>query len=543
MPIHSSHRAWKRNRRPRLRMSLSDERSDARRLKPLQCRLGLWGALLLLLGLPSGCSDGPQRLAADEQPARVESAPREPVERTADPASRPAGQQQPDDLRPVPEDVPDSERKPGLIGSLRQFIESSPAFEEAGAQEDLLQGLSEAQDQLTRIRRENAEALRQVNRQIRIGRGADAPNIILIQIARLGIGALGCYGGPSTPHIDQLAEEGLRFTNFYTGSPDLRTARWHWMTGQNPASAPTDPQTLRFTSGNRLLPDMMWDAGYATAFAGVWDDVYSPVRHGYDEWAGFRNRDEVTAFPRSIDLDETRMRIVANEDGQQEVHCLDLLMTESISFLQRNRRGRRPFFLHVAMPQFADRSGPSEDDLALYDAAVGRLVSAVRDLELAGRTCIVLTAESGPVEAGSSHPTERSGPFRIQAHGLGEGNLRIPLIVHWPNHVPVGTTGHLSAAWDLVPTLADLSTAQRRIPGNGISFAPTLRGRPQPEHTLLYWTLEGGKVQAVRKGDWKGLYLRGEPALSLFDLRSDPHERTDVSSEHPDIVREMIATN
>jgi arylsulfatase A len=500
---------------------------------------GVTAALLLLLGLSSGCSDGPPRLAADEQPPQAPSAPRELAGQQPDAKPRSANPRQPDDLRPVPES--EQERRPGLIGSLRDFMESSPIFEESGVQEELFQGLSEAQDELTRIRRENAEALRQANRQIRIGRAANDPSVILIQIERLGFGDLGCYGGHATPNIDELAEAGLRFTNFYTASPDLKRARWCLMTGRNPASAPADPQSLRFTSGTRILSEMMWDAGYATAFSGVWDDVHLPTRRGYDEWVGFLNRDEVAEYPPSIALDETRMRIVANEDGQEQVHCIDLLVTESISFLQRHRQGRRPFFLHVTLPLLTDRTRPTPEDLARCDDAVGRLVSEVRHLGLGARTCIVLTAESGPILKDDRQSDEETGPFRIASHGLAEGNLRVPLIVYSPNRVLAGTSDRLCASWDLVPTLADLVSARRRLSGNGISFAPTFRNRPQSEHALLYWTQDGGQVQAVRKGDWKGLYFRSEPTLRLFDLRTDPREETNVADEHPDIVREMIA--
>ncbi|HWL07830.1 MAG TPA: sulfatase-like hydrolase/transferase [Planctomicrobium sp.] len=457
--------------------------------------------------------------------------------------SRPV-QQVADDLEPSG-NAANGESRPGIIGSLRDLIQSNNVFEEAGVGEGLLQQLDDAATQLGEIQRQNREAIRQVNRQQRLGRNAQSPNIVLIQLDRP------LYSGAteevSTPHIDQLVEEGLTFTQHYAASSDLRLARWSFLTGRNPALV--QPTNGGATNGQVSLPEnrgllsgLLWNGGYITAFIGQWDDTDLPVQRGFDEWVGFRNRSEAAPFPASISIDATTMKLVQNASKKEGVHAIDLFASEAVNFLQRNQQTRRPFFLHVSLPTFSKEGKP----VPQIDRAVGTLVNALQQLRLNTTTCVILTSETGPeYRQNSGHqgkPEALPNGTQLFSHGLGEGNLRIPLVFYWPGQIRSGTTNHLSAAWDLVPTLIELTSTQRRpARTDGISFVSTLRSRPQQQvPALLYWATSDRKVQAVRKGNWKGIYVQGESAVRLFDLTSDTAETTNVAKEHPDVIEQLI---
>jgi arylsulfatase A-like enzyme len=441
----------------------------------------------------------------------------------------------------------------GLVETIRRTVEASPVFEESGVQEQLLDGLTEAQDELSRIKAENRQALRDATRQVRIGAAATAPNLVLISADRLGYGDLGCYGQTpyNTPNLNRLGSGGIRFTQFYAGSANARAARWCLLTGLNTGRAPAAPQgqdgyTL---SGERdTLAEALWRAGYATGFVGLWGQEGLPTHHGFDEWTGFRTREQAVPFPEFINVDTGRARIVANADGELRVAAGEFLADEALAFIARQASAGRPFFLHLALPAeiaASSGSGSPADYITELDALVGRLTGWLEDSRLSSRTCVVFLSETAP-EASSTAGSDRSsrtGALRITSDGLGEGNLRVPLIVTWPGHIPAGVTSpHLCGVWDLLPTLAELAHAQRRPPRmDGLSFVPTLLGGTQREHAIMYWETRGsGFGQAVRKGQWKGVRHAGQSALALYDLVADPQESTDLSRLRPEVVEQLV---
>ena len=137
----------------------------------------------------------------------------------------------------------------------------------------------------------------------------------------------------------------------------------------------------------------------------------------------------------------------------------------------------------------------------------------------------------------------RTGGLQVRDSGLSEGNLRVPLIVCWEGHItPGGSSDYVCAAWDVLPTLADLASAMRRPQRlDGLSLAGALLGRTQAEHPLLYWeTRQHGFGQAVRSGNWKGVRLPRQTELALFDLSTDPAEQHDLADERPDVVEQLV---
>ncbi len=183
------------------------------------------------------------------------------------------------------------------------------------------------------------------------------------------------------------------------------------------------------------------------------------------------------------------------------------------------------------------------------DADVGRLVSLVDELGLSERTLIIFTSDNGPHLEGGGDPDffDSNGPLRGYKRDLYEGGIRVPMIARWPGTVAPGSTSeHVSAFWDVLPTLAELAGVRASIETDGLSFLPTLRGEAQPEHESLYWEFheQGGK-QAVRMGDWKGVRLAVEQdpngPIELYDLSTDLGEIRDVSGDHPDVVNRIAA--
>jgi len=171
----------------------------------------------------------------------------------------------------------------------------------------------------------------------------------------------------------------------------------------------------------------------------------------------------------------------------------------------------------------------------------------LKQLGLADRTAVFFSSDNGPHREGGHDPEffDSNGPFRGGKRDLYEGGIRVPLIVRWPGVVDPGTVSdHVSAFWDILPTMAELGGAPVPPGVDGLSFVPTLRGQVQRQHEFLYWeaTDLGGK-QAVRFGRWKGVrgnVGKNEAApFELYDLDSDPAESRDVAAAHPEIVRRI----
>ena len=527
---------------------------------PISTRLSVLGVLLAGLAA-AGCGSSLQSGAAAEPSPTTAS-------ESSDPADLPLvtletlplrfPQAPPAETGDAADDVSAPVRQPpGLIDTLRGAVDASPIFEETGAQDSLLESLDAAQEQLNRVKRDNRHALRAANRQVRVGGGRTAPRLLLITISDIAYADLGSYGGAAaTPHLDAFAAAGMRFTDYYASSTDVRAARWSLLTGLNVGHAPQEAELKnRFAlpASPRTLADVLWLSGYSTAFVGVWRDGSLPLDHGCDEWTGLQAPgSRLDPFPEFLYVDATRARLLPNADGKNELPVIDFLFDEAITSLTRRAAENRHCFLHLAVsPQLlpeTDAAGMLVDAAASrmreLDAHLGRLLSQLEAAGLAESTCVIIAGEATPAELLAEQPANtRSGVFRSSPDGLSDGNLRVPLMVRWPGRVPAGAVSdHVCAAWDLLPTLADLAAAQRKPQRlDGVSFASELSGRPQQEHALLYWeTRQGGLGQAVRKGRWKGVRAPGARSLALYDLQADPSEQLDVADAHPEIVQQFI---
>lgn len=415
------------------------------------------------------------------------------------------------------------------------------------------------------------------------------PNIIYILADDLGIGDVGCYGQRllKTPRIDQLATEGLRFTQHYSGAAMCAPTRSCLMTGQH-----TGHTRVRKNGHGPLLPEdltiaeVLKSAGYQTAAIGKWGvgeagTTGVPWLQGFDLFFGYLNQTNAHHhYPPFLWRND--QKVLYPDNSEKRTHYShDEFTREALQFIREHRD--TPFFLYVPFTLVHVDLDVPEDDLKPWigkieetepygtpggqhyihqqmphaafagmvsrlDRSVGRLVDLVDELGLADDTLIIFSSDNGPTSAGGADPKffDGNGPYRGIKFELYDGGIRCPMIARWPGKVAKHTeTDHISAHWDLLPMAAELAGVDVPAGIDGISFLPTLLGRgKQKQHDHLYWETDGKSGwQAIRKGNWKAhLQHVGDPArtkFELYDLSSDIAEEHDVSAAHPAITREM----
>ena len=425
------------------------------------------------------------------------------------------------------------------------------------------------------------------------------PNVIFILADDLGYGDLGSYGQHKiqTPRLDQMAEEGMRFTQFYAGSTVCAPSRWSLMTGTHMGHAyvrGNADSSLR--DEDATLPKTMQEAGYATGLFGKWglgleDDSGAPHRQGFNEFLGYL--EHVHAHSYYTDhlfaiRDSTTQRVEI--DTTEYTH--DLFAESALEFIEAHQE--EPFFLYLpftiahaellvpeeAMQPYLKEDGTSAlmpdapfpccGVIGTYrgqdrphaafagmvthlDRDVGRILDKLTELGLDENTVVLFTSDNGPHDEGGADPGffESNGPLRGLKRDLYEGGIRVPMIAWGPGLVPAGqTSNHVWAMWDVLPTVADLAQVEAPDSIDGLSMANVLRGEgAQLQHPHLYWEFNntswgGHYAQALRQGDWKLLRFRepdGDQWAELYDLSRDASEYNDLAEHYPDVVERLTA--
>lgn len=422
--------------------------------------------------------------------------------------------------------------------------------------------------------------------------GAERPNIIFILADDLGYGDLGCYGQKkfATPRLDQMAAEGLVFTDHYAGSTVCAPSRACLMTGQH-----TGHVYQRFNGQVQFRPDpkdvtvarLLKDAGYRTALIGKSglscrsDNGALPNQKGFDHFFGYINHNAAHRYyPERLWRNGQRVKYPDNHGKEGEQYSGDLFLADTMRFLDETA-DRQPFFLHLSLQQpHADLAVPDQwkepflgkfqDELLPHgnyrfephpkatfagmvtylDHSVGAVLDKLQQLGVADNTLVIFSSDNGAMSEGgwSRDYFDSSGPLRGGKRDMYEGGIRVPTIAWWPGRVAAGAkTNHVSAFWDFTPTACELAGIASPEDTDGISYAPTLLGRgEQPQHDYLYWEFyeQGGK-QAVRAGKWKGIRLnvgddRNGP-LEVYNLENDLGETNDVAAAHPEIAAKLAA--
>jgi uncharacterized sulfatase len=431
---------------------------------------------------------------------------------------------------------------------------------------------------------------------------ADRPNIVFIMADDLGYGDLGCYGQQKiqTPNLDQLAAEGMRFTDYYAGSTVCAPSRSVLMTGLHTGhtrvrgnAGRTNPlaQSLRPEDGT--VAEALKSAGYATGHTGKWGlgdlgtaEQGLPTRQGFDFFFGYLNQHHAhnywpTFLVRNEDKTPLPNEVTAvGEEGtgagvasRRVVYSADPILEQTLGFIEAHKD--KPFFLYFSptLPHANNeankqiKNGAEVPDLGAYkdkpwteqnkghaamiaylDEQVGRLLAHLKRLKLEEKTVVFFTSDNGPHKESGNDPEffNASGPFQGIKRSLHDGGIRVPMIVRWPGRIKGGSiTGHIAYHGDLMATAAELAGATPPAGLDSVSYVPTLLGKPktQKQHAYLYWEFyEGGGAQAVRMGQWKAVrtpMVRGP--IRLYNIAADPGEAHDLADKHPEVVDKIKA--
>jgi arylsulfatase A-like enzyme len=419
------------------------------------------------------------------------------------------------------------------------------------------------------------------------------PNVVFILADDLGWTDVGCQGSKyyESPHIDQLAAAGLRFTDAYTCGPNCQPTRAALMSGQygprtgvytvggidrfNWQSRPLRPvdNVTKLNPKVVTVGQMMQRAGYKTGMFGKWhlgqDPTHHPAARGFDE--------AIVSMGKHFDFATT-----PKVEYPKGTYLADFLTDRSLDFIKRHQG--EPFFLclhhfavhtpHEAKPdliaKFKDKkpAGGHHDPtyaamIASVDESVGRVVGLLDELKLSDNTLVIFTSDNGGVGGYAREGIKRNqddvtdnAPLRSGKGSLYEGGVRVPFVARWPGKVPVGTTGVPIISVDLYPTLMELAggKAPAGQPLDGVSLVScmTSGGTRAPEREALYWHFPGylgaGRdawrttpAGAIRAGDWKLVEFFEDGRLELYNLRDDLSQKTNLAEKMPDRTKELYA--
>ncbi|HEY1599326.1 MAG TPA: sulfatase [Pirellulales bacterium] len=428
------------------------------------------------------------------------------------------------------------------------------------------------------------------------------PNIVIIYCDDLGYGDLGVFGaqGFTTPNLDRMAAEGVRFTRFYTAQPVCSASRTALLTGCYPnrlgIQGALGPQAkIGINAAEMTLAELVKQRDYATAIFGKWHlghhPQFLPTHHGFDEYFGLPYSNDM--WPLHPDYLATKGspqkrpgfpdlpaiegdKVVIPEVTSKEQRQLTTWYTErAVKFIDRSKD--RPFLLYVAhsMPhvplhvsdKFQGKSaqGMYGDVIEEIDWSVGEILAALARNGLDRRTLVIFTSDNGPWLNYGDHAGS-AGPLREGKGTCWEGGVREPFVARLTGCIPAGSVCNEPAMTiDLLPTIARLTGAPLpKLPIDGLDIWPLLSGQPGAKnpHEAYFFYYNDNELQAVMSGNWK-LYLphtyrtlAGRPGghdskpvsyeqrklekPELYDVQADIGETKNVAAEHPDVVARLL---
>ena len=427
------------------------------------------------------------------------------------------------------------------------------------------------------------------------------PNIIIVFTDDQGYGDLGSFGatGFQTPYLDQLAQQGMRFTHFYVGQPVCSASRAALMTGCYPnrvgITGALFPHSNHGINQNETtIAEMLKPLGYATGVFGKWHlghhQPFLPLQHGFDEYFGIPYSNDM--WPVEFDgtpVTDTTIRkgkfpplpLVDGDSTAEFVTDLagqDQLTTRyterAVDFIKRHHT--QPFFLylphsmaHVPLgvsDKFKGKSaqGLYGDVMMEIDWSVGQIMETLDQYGISENTLLIFTTDNGPWLNFGNHGGS-SGGLREGKGTTYEGGQRVPCIMRWPQQIPAGVVNHqLASTMDLLPTIAKITGADLPpLKIDGVDISTLLQGNTtkSPRETLYYY-YHRNDLEAVRHKQWKivlphvttqsyrkvlpgndgwpGPYNKDTTDLALYDLRRDPGENYDVKELYPEVVEMML---
>jgi arylsulfatase A-like enzyme len=400
---------------------------------------------------------------------------------------------------------------------------------------------------------------------------AARPNILFIMADDLGYADVSSYGARdyTTPNVDRLALEGLRFTQAYSNSANCSPTRTALITGRYQMRLPLgleEPLVNAAAPGIGLppshptLPSILKKAGYGTTLVGKWHlgflPDFSPLKSGYDHFFGI--------FGGSADYfnhgSKSPIPLYEQEVPVDRIGYMTLLGERAVQTVERYARSKEPFLLslHFTAPHWP-WEGPDDEaeskringNIRHYDggtqktyaamvqsldANIGRVLQALDVNGLARDTIVIFTSDNG------GERFSLTWPFSGMKSELLEGGLRIPAIVRWPGRVSAGMVSEqVMISMDWMPTLlaAAGTTPDSAFPPDGENLLPVLTGGAAPHPRKLYWRFKAAQQRALRDGDWKYLKIAGNEFL--FDVVKDPRERGNLKERYKDVFGRLKA--
>ena len=396
---------------------------------------------------------------------------------------------------------------------------------------------------------------------------ADAPpNIVLIFIDDMGYADIGPFGNTEvrTPHLDKLASQGRKFTSYYA-TPVCSMSRASLMTGcyNTRISIPGvlfPNAKIGLNLAETTLAEVLKTKGYATMCIGKWHlgdaKQFLPVHQGFDEYFGLPYSNDMGNDGKNAKSERPALPLYRGEnviESEPDQSQLTRRYTEeAVKFIRAKKD--KPFFLYLphtmihypvaASENFKDKSkaGIIGDATEEIDWSVGQILGTLDDLKLADNTLVIFTSDNGP-------DRRPAPPFKGSKQSCNEGGVREPCLMRWPGKIPAGTTcDQILGNIDLLPTFAKLSGAtldpDRLIDGKDISSLLMDASPAAVRETHLFFSGGESRLVAIRQNDWKLFVGTKDPKTdaqpgSLYNLKTDPGEMSDVAQAHPDIVSRL----
>jgi arylsulfatase A-like enzyme len=425
---------------------------------------------------------------------------------------------------------------------------------------------------------------------------ARAPNFIIIFCDDMGYADIGPFGaeGYQTPHLDRMAEEGMKFTDFYVGRSFCSPSRAALLTGCIPTRVGIGgnfgpKSTTGLNPDEMTIPEVLKQRGYTTACFGKWHlghlPKFLPPNQGFDEFFGLPYSNDMWPFHpgvRNLPLAERLKRWphlplyeglkVVNPQvlPKDQVQLTTRLFERAVKFIDEH--SDEPFFIYLPSPQphvplFVSEKHKGKTERGLFgdvigeiDWGVGQIFDAVKKNGIDKNTCIVFTSDNGPWLSYGDH----AGSAKPLREGKGtnfEGGFRVPSLMRWPGRIPAGRVcREIAGTIDLLPTFAKLAGAplpSKRIDGKDISTLMFGEPDARTPHDVFYHYDGRNRLVALRSGKWKLMFAqsynspipgkgglpgkgrRKQIELSLFDLESDVGETTNVAAGHPKVVERL----
>jgi arylsulfatase A-like enzyme len=401
------------------------------------------------------------------------------------------------------------------------------------------------------------------------------PNILFILADDLGYADVSCCGRRdfTTPNIDRIAAEGVRFTQAYANSAVCTASRVALMTGRYQYRLPVGleeplstrvPRKIGLPPEHPTLPSLLKRAGYRSALIGKWHlgmlPDFGPLQSGYDHFWGFRGG-AVDYFTHKSGPPTSDTEDLWHDDTRisQSGYLTTLLGSRAVDLVEAHAKSRQPFLisLHFNAPHWPwEAPGDEAEAMRLtslfhYDSGtqriyrrmiqqmdlqIGRVLQALDATGAADNTIVIFTSDNG------GERYSDTWPFTGRKTELLEGGLRVPALMRWPGRIAPGTVSEqVIITMDWLPTLlAAAGTAPDPLfPSDGIDLMPLLAPGPTPKPRKLFWRYKYMHQQVARDGDWK--YLKILDNTFLFDLAQDPMERANLKERRKDIYERLVA--